>query len=83
MGCIQIIGSFSTKLAEKAIINYIQMGLFYMCAPHIYLLAPSLVMKKKEEKICEKSLVTSPLPLVTHCPDLSLSLVVFVEGTSL
>ena len=48
------------------------MGLFYMCAPHIYLLAPSLVMKKKEEKICEKSLVTSPLPLVTHCPDLSL-----------
>ena len=48
-----------------------------------YLFAPSLIIKKREEKICEKSLVTSPLPLVTHCPDLSLSLVVFVEGTSL
>ena len=49
MGCIQIIGSFmtgqglfeSTKLAEKAIINYIQMGLFYKCAPP-YLFACSL-----------------------------------------
>ena len=58
-------------------------GYLIFVPPHIYLLAPSLVMKKREEKICEKSLVTSPLPLVTHCPDLSLSLVVFVEGTSL
>ena len=53
--------------------TFIKKWCYFIFVPP-YLFAPSLFIKKREEKICEKSLVTSPLPLVTHCPDLSLSL---------